>query len=974
MLLPCVLQLHSPPLSLKDVMGKSGRIAEFAVDAVSVEKLARFPSLLPFEVDTRDSIVRSEASAVDSRVVYVALVGSSSVAPRSGGINGWDVFAISVPRKIGRAPKSDAGISALPVFLATATASFSGNSRGGSPQSQSTGRESAPAVDVSGATTESAASALTVVAAAAAAVTAAAPAVRKGTRKSTFIASKAPTVASPTATPAVKRAITASVAISAETAAVLLSPPSSDKATSSQAGEASVAALQLAAVMTVLATKQDTVGDIKLRAKAAFDILADASAYLCVIDGLTMKNLLAGVAGAAGNAKVGGIWTASPLDDASAIFSIVEQIRAGSRLALILPAPSSAPSSNGNSPDQASPGPGAAAGCQGQIMAASPLVIGGRSGLPRHPSPSSSGSSTVSSIASHPVQSWAAVAGALAAAADDDVGGRKPAGACGKSCQIPPPGQSNRKGAGGLLESAFKSPGSPGKATLLPRGLFDDAGVDSPVRAERLRFSFVGDDSATSASPGLMGSRLMAVAGPAGRAWNPAASEYVPPTPTTDTPAARDPLLSEGDLNTSGVTEAWMMAAGTAQPPAPSPAGPAAAPSNAVDASFPLLLNNGFGFNPTAPYMQRMMGSMSSMSLAGSMIAAGMHASQMDIMKQYQHMHGPVMPASGVGADAVSQGSAGTAINCADGSMIMMPAAGAQQQQSFPAPTPNGATVGHFNGAPASGKSNDQLSAANQPSVLPAMPPNSPIPSTFRPQQRPAGYGGPIPSPHMPQKHFVFTPRVNGGTIGGGIGGVDGPAVDRRRARFDSISTAASTVGHREMASPRTGMASGFNSGRPQHTVAQPPPETSLPSLLDGLQKGLEVLRAQLNAGLREATADDVAADIEEMLEDESKCITVPLDWTAPGMLDLQLCLTELAAASYSGGKGRVDGMERPLRVPAADADAIRVRMLTLGLVPLLLKAIRWLNSGVKTGQQALEDAIQTLCNIGFNHDAQTSE
>ncbi len=134
--------------------------------------------------------------------------------------------------------------------------------------------------------------------------------------------------------------------------------------------------------------------------------------------------------------------------------------------------------------------------------------------------------------------------------------------------------------------------------------------------------------------------------------------------------------------------------------------------------------------------------------------------------------------------------------------------------------------------------------------------------------------------------------------------------------------------------------------------------------LMSRLVSGVAVARAQVTAALGKAEEAGCRS-----------CYSMPLDWEAPGMSTLSSSLSDLVSRSYDAQlaktASRENGGSNPGAAHDAASDAVRVRFFNAGVVPLVLDVIRFVAPTERVARQALEDAIQALCNVCFNHAAQ---
>jgi hypothetical protein len=116
-------------------------------------------------------------------------------------------------------------------------------------------------------------------------------------------------------------------------------------------------------------------------------------------------------------------------------------------------------------------------------------------------------------------------------------------------------------------------------------------------------------------------------------------------------------------------------------------------------------------------------------------------------------------------------------------------------------------------------------------------------------------------------------------------------------------------------------------------------------------------LAARLRAGAA-ALAAQLPQDMLASVAPGS-CFTFLVDWHAPGLGDLEAALRETAQASF----GRND----------AASDATRLRFYDAAALPPLLDLVRFLSANDRQSRQALEDAVQSFCNVCF-HSEQARE
>lgn len=107
----------------------------------------------------------------------------------------------------------------------------------------------------------------------------------------------------------------------------------------------------------------------------------------------------------------------------------------------------------------------------------------------------------------------------------------------------------------------------------------------------------------------------------------------------------------------------------------------------------------------------------------------------------------------------------------------------------------------------------------------------------------------------------------------------------------------------------------------------------------------------------------------------ERTCYLAPLDWSNPMMRDLSTVLSQMVQISYNAQEAQASKsyVTELSSIATDDFETVRTVLFESGAVPLLLQAIRYLNPSDRMGRQALEDAIQIICNIGYNHAAQTA-
>ena len=103
-------------------------------------------------------------------------------------------------------------------------------------------------------------------------------------------------------------------------------------------------------------------------------------------------------------------------------------------------------------------------------------------------------------------------------------------------------------------------------------------------------------------------------------------------------------------------------------------------------------------------------------------------------------------------------------------------------------------------------------------------------------------------------------------------------------------------------------------------------------------------------------------------------CYLEPLDWTNPMMRDLSMVLSQMVHISYNAQDAQASKLfPHDPSLATTDFETVRTVLFENGAVPILLQAIRYLNPNDRLGRQALEDTIQIICNIGYNHAAQSA-